>query len=80
MILRPLRTVDDCLKALGEPDFDSSSVLNDVGEGDRAPSVQWSRVLHYHQLSDVAEVWVQEQPDGRILCSLHGKPLANRGE
>jgi hypothetical protein len=73
-LIGTVATSEDVIRKLGKPDFDDLEGLESRHEdGDRPPTMQHSRTLQYSRLSDVAQVWFSERPDGRVSWQLVGK-------
>jgi hypothetical protein len=71
-----VRTATDALEQLGKPNRDDPT--GTVVQSKDAPLIQLFRTMVYEDLSEVAEVWLTERPDGTLTCSLQGKFLGNR--
>ena len=81
-LLAPVRTARGALKRLGKPQRDDpAGIRMHTPEADgRPPGVRHHRVLVYEKLSDVADVWFTEGPDGRVSWQLMGKQIARRSK
>lgn len=76
-LLSDIQTIDDAIQKFGTPDFEGVSTSKyPEGEGE-APRIEPHRSIRYGNLSDVAEVWITERPDGKIYARLQGKYLEN---
>lgn len=72
-LLDGIETIEQSRKELGAPDFEGTSRSERPESDDTGPRIQHHREIRYHNLSDVAEVWITERPDGRIFWQLQGK-------
>lgn len=79
-LLHGIETIDDALQQLGSPDFEGTSITKFPEEENKAPRIQHHRDIRYHHLSDVAEIWITERPDGKIFWQLQGKYLGGSAE
>lgn len=74
-MLYPLQSIGEAIEQLGQPDEDDPSgsrTMQPEIQG-RPPSWQHCRMLTYTRLSDVADIHIIEQPDGRISWEVTGK-------
>ena len=67
--------MDDAIGSLGKPDFDDFSIGRMPEREGKAPTTQYSRMIKYQELSEIAEVWIIERTDGSAYWQLQGKPL-----
>lgn len=74
-LMKPIETIDDAIDALGNPDFDGYTEHRCPEEIETPPSTEYLREIRYHGLSEVADVWITERPDGKIHWRLQGKQL-----
>jgi hypothetical protein len=72
-LLDGITTIDDALAKLGKPDFEGTSVTRHPEAENEAPRIQHHRDIRYFGLSETAEVWITERPDGKIFWQLQGK-------
>ena len=72
-LLREIETIDDALQELGTPDLEGTSATRQPEFPTRRPWIQHHRYILYHSLSNVADVWITERPDGKIHWQLQGK-------
>jgi hypothetical protein len=79
-LLHGIEAIDDALDRLGKPDFDGVSISRYPERENKAPRIQHHRDIRYHNLSDVAEIWITERPDGKIFWQLQGKYIGRRDE
>ena len=73
VLLDGIETINDALQQLGNPDFEGTSIVKRPERENEPPRIQHHRDIRYHNLSDVAEIWITERPDGRIFWRLQGK-------
>ncbi len=79
-ILAPIRTIQDALALLGTPDFDGYTGIRQEEQDGKPPTWRHRRQIRYERLSEVADVWIVESADGRLLWQLQGKYLGKREE
>ncbi len=79
-LLHGIETIEDALQKLGQPDFDGVSTTKRSENENEGPRIQHHRDIRYHNLSDVAEVWITERPDGKIFWQLHGKYVGGNSD
>jgi hypothetical protein len=72
-LLYGIETIEEVLEKLGKPDFEDVSTTKKPERDHEAPQIQHHRNIRYHNLSDVAEVCIEERPDGKIFWQLQGK-------
>jgi len=72
-LLHGITTIDAAIKKLGTPDFEGTSTSKFPEQEGTAPRIEYHRDIRYHNLSDVAEIWITERPDGTIYWHLQGK-------
>lgn len=72
-LLHGITTIDAAIKKLGKPDFEGVSTSTIPEEEDSAPRIEHHRDIRFHNLSEVAEIWITERPDGTIYWHLQGK-------
>lgn len=77
-LLNGIETMDGALSKLGQPDFEGVSTTRKPEGKNDAPRIQHHREIRYHQLSDVAEVWITERTDGKVFWQLQGKHIGER--
>ena len=79
-ILDPIKTISDAIEILGQPDFDDwSKTIWPESEG-KPPRIEHHRDIRYTELSDVAEIHIQECSDGRAFWQLVGKYVGPKGK
>jgi hypothetical protein len=83
-LLSHVRTIRSAIKRLGKPDRDEpDGVRTERPERDgQSPAIHHHRALYYEHLSEIADVWITERPDGTVHWSLQGKyigPKSSRG-
>ncbi len=78
-LLMPIETMQIAIEHLGKPDRDKpAGVQTRENESDGLPpSLIHHRAIVYEQLSDVANVWIIEQPNGKVTWALTGKYLGD---
>lgn len=76
-LLSGVQTIDDALQKFGKPDFEGVSTSKYAEREGKAPGIEAHRNIRYCDLSEVAEVWFTERPDGKIYARLQGKYLGN---
>lgn len=76
-LLKDIKSIDDAIRQFGEPDFDGHSGTKAPESESNPPKIEHYRDIRYHGLSDVADVWIAERPDGSAFWQLQGKPRAN---
>lgn len=77
-LLKNIKSIDDAIQQFGQPDFDGQSATK-TPESEHHPSkIEHHRDIRYHGLSDVADVWIIERPDGSAYWQLQGKPKVVR--
>ncbi|MBW3599824.1 MAG: hypothetical protein KY475_21455 [Planctomycetes bacterium] len=76
--LAAIGSISDALETLGEPAQDTPSVTHRHEQDGQPPSIQHHRTLVYENLSEVAEVWITERPDGAVACRLQGKYIGHQ--
>lgn len=79
-ILDPVKTIGDAIELLGEPNFDGWAKTVRPESGDQPPMVAHHRDIRYTQLSDIADVHIQECSDGRAFWQLLGKYVGPKGK
>lgn len=79
-LMQGVDTIDDALREFGKPDFEGVSRTRHPEQKDEAPRIQHHRDIHYHSLSDVAEIWITERPDGKIFWQLQGKYIGRHDD
>ncbi len=79
-ILAPIRTIQDALALLGTPDFDGYAGIRQEEQDGKPSTWRHRRQIRYERLSEVADVWIVESADGRLLWQLQGKYLGKREE
>ena len=72
-LLHGIATIDAAIKKLGKPDFEGVSRSKFPEQEDKGPRIESHRDIRYHDLWDVAEIWITERPDGTIYWYLQGK-------
>ena len=72
-LLYGITTINAAIKRLGKPDFEGTSTSQYPEQEGTAPRIEHHRVVRYHNVSDVAEIWITERPDGSIYWHLQGK-------
>ena len=72
-LLDGIETIDGALARFGKPDFEGTSVTTHPERANEPPRIEHHRDIRYHNLSDVAEIWITERPDGKIFWHLQGK-------
>jgi hypothetical protein len=77
-ILAPIRTIDEALQRFGKPDFNDYVKVHQPEQAGKPPSVEYHRQIRYEKLSDVADVWIEEYPDGRASWQLQGKYVGRK--
>ena len=77
-LLESITTIDDALEMLGKPDFDGHSTSRQLEAEDESPRIEDHREIRYYGLSDVADVWITERPDGKIYWHLQGKYVGDQ--
>jgi hypothetical protein len=77
-ILAPIQTIESALQTLGQPDFDDFISVKKSEKNGSPPSVKHYRQIRYNNLSDVAEVWITDRPDGRASWQLQGKYVGTK--
>ncbi len=77
-LTQDLKTVDDTIAALGEPDSDrQAGSSNTYPERDGKPEETiYHRTLSYRNLSQTANVHVTVYPEGQVAFSFRGKRLS----
>jgi hypothetical protein len=75
-LLNPLKTIEDTFNTLGVPDHDGYSVTEDHCRDELPPYIVYNRLLRYHGLSEIADVCISGNSDGKVRWTLQGKPLA----
>lgn len=76
-LLSGVQTIDDAIQKFGTPDFEGVSTSKYPAREGEAPRIEPHRSIRYGNLSEVAEVWITERPDGKIYARLQGKYLGN---
>jgi hypothetical protein len=75
-LTKNLRTVQDVVAALGEPDAKGLRMAVTTSETDGRPEATQSYpAMTYTKLSEVAYVNVQVYPNDRVAITFHGKPM-----
>ena len=75
-LTKNLRTVQDVVAALGEPDIKGLSMAVTTPEKEGMPETTQSYpVMTYSNLSDIANVNVQVYPTERVAITFQGKPM-----
>jgi hypothetical protein len=72
-LLHGITTIDAAIKKFGKPDFEGVSTSKHPERQDKPPRIEHHRDIRYHNLSDIAEIWITERPDGSIYWHLQGK-------
>lgn len=72
-LLKGVISMDDAIKRFGKPDYDKTSTSCRDETEDAGPRIAHHRLIQYHELSDVAEIWITERPNGSVHWELHGK-------
>jgi hypothetical protein len=71
--LKGVTSMDDAINRFGKPDYDGTSTSQHDETEDAGQRIEHHRLIRYHELSDVAEIWITERPDGRVHWHLQGK-------
>lgn len=79
-LLSGVQTIDGAIEKFGKPDFAGVSTSKYAEREGEAPRIEPHRHIRYGNLSDVAEVWITERPDGKIYARLQGKSLGNEAD
>jgi hypothetical protein len=79
-ILAPIQTIKDALATFGTPDFDGFVEVRQHERDDKPSTRAHHRQIRYERLSEVADVWIDECPDGRAFWQLQGKYVGKRPE
>jgi len=61
----------------GKPDVDSHLGCTSSESDSKPPRIEHRRMIQYHGLSDVADVWITERPDGNVSIALQGKYIGD---
>ncbi len=77
-LLDGVTTIAEALTKFGKPDFEGTSVTRHPENENEAPKIQHHRGIRYFGLSETAEVWITERPDGRIFWQLQGKYIGGQ--
>jgi len=72
-LLDGIETIEQSHEELGTPDFEGTSRSEHPENDDAGPRIHHHREIRYHNLSDVADVWITERPDGKIFWQLQGR-------
>lgn len=72
-LLAPIQTMSDAVDTFGTPDYDDYSVSRCPEDDDSPPRTVYHREVRFYTLSDVADVWISERPDGKVFWQLQGK-------
>ena len=72
-LLHEITTIDAAIKRFGKPDFEDVSASKYPEQDGTPPRVEHHRDIRFHNLSDVAEIWITERPDRSIYWHLQGK-------
>ena len=75
-LLAPVHSLDAAIACLGQPDLDAYSTSRYHEKDEQPPTVDRFRTLRYERPSSVSDVWITERPDGKVHCSLQGKPIS----
>lgn len=79
-MLDGIETIDDALQKLGQPDFEGTSTSKQPEKQNAGPRIEHHRDIRYHNLSDVADIWIMERPDGKIFWQLQGKYVGSNAD
>ncbi len=79
-VLLPIHSLDDAIRILGAPDFDGFTTLREDEKDDSAPSLKQYRQIRYTRLSSVADIWIEEHPNGKAWWHLQGKYVGGQHE
>lgn len=66
-------SMDDALNRFGQPSYDMMSVSTHDETDDAGPVIAPHRLIQYHEVSEVADIWITELSNGRVHWELHGK-------
>lgn len=72
-LLSPAQTIDQALAEFGPPDFDGFIGTHSQEQDGQPPCMERHRQIRYEGLSETADVWITEEPDGRTRIRLLGK-------
>ena len=72
-VLDGVETIDQAVSKFGQPDFEGVSTTRQPEKENQAPELQRHREIRYYKLSEVADIWITERPDGKIFWQLQGK-------
>jgi hypothetical protein len=78
-MLAPIETIHDALAALGTPTWDDYSTIRRPEQQGKPSSIEYHREIRYENMSDVADIWITERPDGKVYWQLQGKYLGQSG-
>ncbi|MCA9202989.1 MAG: hypothetical protein KDA59_08080, partial [Planctomycetales bacterium] len=72
-LMEGINSIEDATKRMGQPDFVGHSATRVPESESGPPKVQHHRTIQYHRLSELAEIWITERPDGSVSWHLQGK-------
>lgn len=72
-LLHGVTTIDAAIRKFGQPDFEGTATSQFPEQEGTPPRIEHHRHIRFHKLSDVAEIWITERPDGSIYWHLQGK-------
>ncbi len=72
-MLAPIETISQAMAILGTPDFDGHIKVRDPERDNKPFSLEYHREIRYEKLSDLANIWITERPDGKVFWQLQGK-------
>ena len=72
-LLKGVTSMDDAINRFGKPNYDRTSTSQRDETEQSGPCIEHHRLIRYHELSDVAEIWLTERSDGSVHWELHGK-------
>jgi hypothetical protein len=74
-ILVPIHSIKEAIDAFGKPDFDGFVSCAKRERDGTPPTRERHRQIRYVNLSEVADVWIDERQDGKAHWHLQGKRL-----